>query len=163
VNLCLWKTYVLELCDTYVDESWYEHRHVCENLVRYVFLWNMWSLLCMWYLWCICDIYFVCLDGIAKTNKKRCIGRFAECNTRQRGTLPSVWVIALVKEGIPGHRYNIFAECEDHNTQQRSNFCRVPSNALGKGTDKGAWWRSHYRVLVRRTLGKEENSLLSVT
>jgi hypothetical protein len=48
----------------------------------------------------ICDIYvismisFVCLDGIAKTNKKGGI----------LVTLPIVKVIALGKEGTPGHR-----------------------------------------------------------
>jgi hypothetical protein len=31
---------------------------------------------------CICDICFVCLDGIAKTNKKGYSGYFAECNTQ---------------------------------------------------------------------------------
>jgi hypothetical protein len=39
-------------------------------------------------------ISFVCLDGIAKTNKKGYTGHFVECNTRQRSTLPSVLVIA---------------------------------------------------------------------
>jgi hypothetical protein len=48
-------------------------------------------------------ISFVYLDGIAKTNKKVYTGHFAECNTRQRGSLPSVMVIALDKEGTPGH------------------------------------------------------------
>ena len=41
----------------------------------------------------ICDIYVissVCVDGIQKTNKKVYTGHFAECNTRQRGSLPSV-------------------------------------------------------------------------
>jgi hypothetical protein len=35
----------------------------------------------------ICDVSFVCLDGIGKTNKKVCTGHFAECqdhSTRQR-------------------------------------------------------------------------------
>ena len=32
----------------------------------------------------ICEISFVCLDGIEKTNKKVYTGHFAECNTRQR-------------------------------------------------------------------------------
>jgi hypothetical protein len=54
----------------------------------------------------MCDdyvIYFVCLDGIAKTNKKGYTGHFVECNTRQRSILPSVEVIALDKQGTPEH------------------------------------------------------------
>jgi hypothetical protein len=31
-------------------------------------------------------------------------GHFTECNTRQRGALPSVRVIALGREATPGHR-----------------------------------------------------------
>jgi hypothetical protein len=83
-------------------------------------LWNMWSLLCMWWLcdicdayvmimWCICDIYFVCLDGIEKTNKRGYTGYFAEYSVK---------------------RY--FAECLGHNARQRRHtwalvkvLCRV--------------------------------------
>jgi hypothetical protein len=43
------------------------------------------------------------MEGIAKTNKKGYTGHFAECNTRQRGALPSVKAITLDKEGTPGH------------------------------------------------------------
>jgi hypothetical protein len=39
-----------------------------------------------------------------KQIKKRYTGHFAECNTQQRGALPSVKVIALGKERIPRHR-----------------------------------------------------------
>jgi hypothetical protein len=80
---------------------------LCENLFDLWSLWDMWcicdicddyviSMMIMWYLWRLCDICdeyvisFVCLDGIAKTNKKGYTGHFVECNTRQRGTLPSV-------------------------------------------------------------------------
>jgi hypothetical protein len=62
----------------------------------------------------ICDIYvisFVCVDGIQKQIKKVHTGHFAECNTRQRGALPSVRVITLDKEHRPGHRFRDFAEC----------------------------------------------------
>jgi hypothetical protein len=43
-------------------------------------------------------ISFVCVDGIQKKIKKVYTGHFAECNTRQRGALPSVRVITLGKE-----------------------------------------------------------------
>jgi hypothetical protein len=46
-----------------------------------------------------------------KQIKKVPTDHFAECNTRQRGSLPSVIVIALDKEQRPGHRYKFFAEC----------------------------------------------------
>jgi hypothetical protein len=49
-------------------------------------------------------ISFVCIDGIAKTIKKGYSGHFAECNTRQKGTLLSVIVTTLDKEDTPGHR-----------------------------------------------------------
>jgi hypothetical protein len=40
------------LCDTYVGEPWYEHRHVCEKLVRFVFFCE------------ICGLYHVCDDYV---------------------------------------------------------------------------------------------------
>lgn len=46
-----------------------------------------------------------------KQIKKVHTGHFAECYTRQRGSLPSVWVITLGKEHRPGHRLRFFAEC----------------------------------------------------
>jgi hypothetical protein len=127
----------------------------------------MWSLLCMWwlcdtcdvyvmiiwYMWCICDISFVCLDGIEKTNKKGYTGHFAECNTRQSTSLLSVKVIVLGKEAHMGTSKalcRVMWPC-----WQRSKLCWVPPSALEKGTDKGARWRSLCRVLVRLTLGKE--------
>jgi hypothetical protein len=123
VNLCLWKTYVLELCDTYVGESWYEHRHVCEKLVTFVFFVkcgvSIMYVMIMWYMWWLCDISFVCLDGTEKNKFKRGI----------LVTLPSVKVIALVNKGTPGHRWSLFVE-----------YCGldwVPPSALSKGTGKG--------------------------
>jgi hypothetical protein len=78
----------------------------------------------------ICDIYeisFVCLDGIGKTNKKKCV----------LVTLPSVRTIALGKEPRPGHRYRFFAECSGPGTQQRGTLCRVPYKSLSKEPDMG--------------------------
>jgi hypothetical protein len=86
----------------------------------------------------ICDIYvisFVCVDGIQKTNKKVHTGHFAECYTRQRGSLPSVKTIALVKEPRPRHRYRFFAECNVCGTWQRGTLYRVSHVALGKEPD----------------------------
>jgi hypothetical protein len=84
----------------------------------------------------ICDVSFICLDGIGKTNKKVCTGHFAECNTRQIVGLPSVRAIALGKEPIPGHRYSFFVECGGPDTRQRGMLCRVLYRALGKEPDK---------------------------
>jgi hypothetical protein len=53
--------------------------------------------MCMWYL------LFVWME-YKKQIKKVLTGHFAECNTRQRGALPSVKAIALDKEPRPGHR-----------------------------------------------------------
>jgi hypothetical protein len=78
------------------------------------------------YIYDICDVSFVCLDRIGKTNKKMCTGHFAECDTRQRGALLSVRVITLGKVPIPGHRYSFFAECRGPGTRQRDMLCRVP-------------------------------------
>jgi hypothetical protein len=83
----------------------------------------------------ICDVSFVCLDRIGKTNKKVCTGHFVECDTRQRGALPSVMTIALGKEPRPGHRYRFFAERGGPGTRQRGMLCRVPYTALGKEPD----------------------------
>jgi hypothetical protein len=82
-------------------------------------------------------ISFVCVDGIQKTNKKVHTGHFAECNTRQRGALPSVMDITLGKEQRPGHRFRDFAECYVAGTRQRGTLCRVPHRALGKEPDMG--------------------------
>jgi hypothetical protein len=70
-----------------------------------------------------------------KQIKKVHTGHFAECNTRQRGFLPSVKAITLDKEPRPGHRYRFFAECNVSDTRQRSTLCRVPDPALGKEPD----------------------------
>jgi hypothetical protein len=91
----------------------------------------------MMYICDICEISFVCLDGIGKTNKKVCTGLFAECHTRQRGALLSVRTIALGKEPRPGHRYRFFAECSGSNTRQRSLLCRVPYRSTRQRTLHG--------------------------
>jgi hypothetical protein len=72
-----------------------------------------------------------------KQIKKVPTSHFAECNTRQRGSLPSVKTIALGKELRPGHRYRFFAECNVSNTRQRGTLCRVSCIALGKEPDMG--------------------------
>ena len=58
----------------------------------------------MWYL------LFVWME-YKKQIKKVYSGHFAECDTRQRGALPSVRAITLGKEQRPGHRFRDFAEC----------------------------------------------------
>jgi hypothetical protein len=45
-NLCL------RVGNTYIVETWYEHRHVCEKLVRFVFFCE------------ICGLYYVCDDYV---------------------------------------------------------------------------------------------------
>jgi hypothetical protein len=72
-----------------------------------------------------------------KQIKKVYTGHFAECNTRQRGALPSVRVITLGKEHRPGHRFRFFAECYVAGTRQRGRLCRVPHRTLGKEPDMG--------------------------
>jgi hypothetical protein len=72
-----------------------------------------------------------------KQIKKVHTGHFAECNTRQRGALPSVWVITLGKEHRPEHRLRFFAECYVAGTRQRGRICRVPHRTLGKEPDMG--------------------------
>jgi hypothetical protein len=72
-----------------------------------------------------------------KQIKKVYTGHFAKCNTRQRGSLPSVKAIALSKEPRPGHRYRFFAECNVSDTRQRGRLCRVPHRTLGKEPDMG--------------------------
>jgi hypothetical protein len=74
-----------------------------------------------------------------KQIKKVYTSHFAECNTRQRGALPSVRVITLTldKEQRPGHRFRDFAECYVAGTRQRGTLCRVPHRALDKEPDMG--------------------------
>jgi hypothetical protein len=91
----------------------------------------------MIYVMYICDIFCLCGWNIKKQIKKVPIGHFVECNTRQRGSLPSVKTIALGKELRPGHRYRFFAECNVSDTRQRGTLCRVPYIALGKEPDMG--------------------------
>jgi hypothetical protein len=81
-------------------------------------------------------------------------GHFAECDTRQRGALPSVRGIALGKEPRPGHRYRFFAECSGSDTRQRTTLCRVPYQALGKVSDRGTPLADSLPSAVRQTLGK---------
>jgi hypothetical protein len=76
-----------------------------------------------------------------KQIKKGHSGHFAECNTRQRVSLPSAMTMALGKEGNLGTGKAFFAECCGQGTRQRSN-------ALGKGTGKGAHWRTLCREPV---------------
>jgi hypothetical protein len=59
------------------------------------------------------------LDEIIKTNKKGYSGHFAECNTQQRGDLPSAMTIALGKEGTARNRQSFFVECYVKGTRQR--------------------------------------------
>jgi hypothetical protein len=72
-----------------------------------------------------------------KQIKKIYTGHFAECYTRQRGSLPSVWVITLGKEHRPGHGLRFFVECYVTGTRQRGRLCRVPLGTLGKEPDMG--------------------------
>jgi hypothetical protein len=85
----------------------------------------------------ICDIFCLCGWNTKKQIKKVYTGHFAECNTRQRGALPSVRVITLGKEQKPGHRFRDFAECYVAGTLQRGRLCRLPHRALGKEPDMG--------------------------
>jgi hypothetical protein len=106
VGNALWDTW--DLC------SWVLETYVCVRTCCFMrFMVFVRYAMYMWYLLWLCDIcyvyvmimwYIFCLDGIAKTNKKGYSIHFAVCNTRQRGTLPSFKVIALGKEGTPGHR-----------------------------------------------------------
>jgi hypothetical protein len=102
----------------------------------------------------ICEISFVCLDGLGKTNKKVCTGHFAERDTRQKGTLPNVRTIALGKEPRPGHRHRFFAECSGSGTRQRSMLCRVSYKALGKEPDMGTPLTDSLPSADRQALGK---------
>jgi hypothetical protein len=83
-----------------------------------------------------------------------CTGHFVECNTRQRGALPSVRTIALVKEPRPGHRYRFFAECSGFGTRQRSSLCRVSYKALNKEPDMGTPLTDSLSSAGRQTLDK---------
>jgi hypothetical protein len=83
-----------------------------------------------------------------------CTGHFAECNTRQSTSLPSVRTIALGKEPRPGHQYRFFAECNGSHTRQRSTLYRVPHQALGKVPNMGTPLADSLPSAVRQTLGK---------
>jgi hypothetical protein len=105
----------------------------------------------------ICDVYvvsfFVWME-YKKQIKKVYTGHSAECDTRQRGALPSVRVITLGKEPRPRHRYRFFAECNVYGTRQRSMLCRVPYQALDKVLDMGTPSGGFFPSAVRPTLGK---------
>jgi hypothetical protein len=96
-NLCL------RVGNTYIGETWYEHRHGCENLWDLWFLWYMWSLLCIWWLCDICDVYVMimwyifCLFGWNRINKlkKGYSGHFSECQGQSTWQRRHTW--ALVK------------------------------------------------------------------
>jgi hypothetical protein len=112
-----------------------------------------------------------------KQIKKVYTGHFAECNTRQRGSLPSVKAIALGKEPRPGHRYRFFAECNVSDTRQRGRLCQVPHRTLGKEPDMGTlpgglfaecprWHSAKMYSLPSasgETLGKGSKDVVSVT
>jgi hypothetical protein len=74
-QLWLWDLYdklVLNLClrvgNTYVGETWYEHRHVCEKPVRFVkYVVSIMYVMIMWYLWCICDDYVISVMYMCNT------------------------------------------------------------------------------------------------
>jgi hypothetical protein len=83
-----------------------------------------------------------------------CTSHFAECDTRQRGTLSSVRTIALGEEPRPGHRYRFFAECSGSGTRQISTLCRVSYKALGKEPDTGTPLTDSLLSVDRQTLGK---------
>jgi hypothetical protein len=101
----------------------------------------------MWYL------LFVWME-YKKQIKKVYTCHFAECDTWQRGALPSVRAIALGKEPRPGHRYRFFAECNESGTRQRSTLCRVPYQALGKVPDRRTPLADSLSSAVMQTLGK---------
>jgi hypothetical protein len=89
-----------------------------------------------------------------KQIKKVYTSHFVECDTRQRGALPSVRVITLGKEPRPGHRYRFFAECNVYGTRQRGMLCRVPYQALGKVPDMGTPLADSLPSAVRPALDK---------
>jgi hypothetical protein len=101
----------------------------------------------MWY------ILFVWMK-YNKQIKKVYTGHSAECDTRQRGALPSVGGIALGKEPRPGHRYRFFAECSGSDTRQRTTLCRVQYQTLGKVPDRGTPLVDSLPSAIRQTLGK---------
>jgi hypothetical protein len=82
----------------------------------------MFVMIFVMYICDICDVYvisFVVWMKYKKQIKKVYTGHFVECDTRQRGALPSVKAIALGKEPRPGHMYRFFAECNVSDTRTR--------------------------------------------
>jgi hypothetical protein len=118
---CLILVMLCEILDTYVLVCWIL-MFVFENVGNVVItsliyglceIWDVYVIYVMiiWYMWCICDISFVCLEGIGKNKLKRCI----------LVTLPSV---TLGKK--------VLYRVSDHSTRQRRNMwapvkllCRV--------------------------------------
>ena len=92
-DLCLCWVLVLNtyVCDGYLCLCW-------------IFMFVMIYVIYMWYL------LFVWME-YKKQIKKVYTGHFAECDTQQRGALPSVRVITLGKEPKPGHQFRYFAKC----------------------------------------------------
>jgi hypothetical protein len=118
----------------------------------------MFVMISVMYICDICDVYmwyllFVLME-YKKQIKKVYTGHFAECDTRQRGALPSVKAIALSKEPRPGHWYRFFAECTGSGTRQRSTLCRVPYQTLGKVPDTGTTLADSLSSAVRQALDK---------
>jgi hypothetical protein len=101
-------------------------------------------------MWCLLFVWMEYKKQIKKVHT----GHFAECDTRQRGALPSIRDIALGKEPRPGHRYRFFVECNSSGTRQGSMLCRVPYQALGKVPDMGTPLADSLPSAVRQTLGK---------
>jgi hypothetical protein len=92
----------------------------------------------------ICEISFVCLDGIGKTNKKVYTGHFAECHR----------TTALGKEPRPEHRYIGSLPSVVALTLGKGTLCRVPYKALGKVPDMGTPLADSLPSAVRQTLDK---------
>jgi hypothetical protein len=98
-------------------------------------------MICDVYMWYLLNIFCVVWMEYKKQIKKVCTGHFAECDTWQRGILPSERIIALGKEPRSGHQYRFFAECSGPGTRQRATLCRVLYKALDKEPDIGTRWR----------------------
>jgi hypothetical protein len=147
----------LETYETYVCVG-----YLCWTLMFVMNIYVCVGYLCLWwYMWCIYVIYVMyvwCLLFVwmeyKKQIKKVYTSHFVECDTRQRGVLPSVRGIALSKEPRPGHRYRFFAECSGSDTRQRTTLCQVPYQALDKVPDRGTPLAQALPSAVRQTLSK---------
>jgi hypothetical protein len=72
------------------------------------------------------------MDGIVKTNKMGYSGHFAECNTRQRSTLPSVKVISLGKEALCRVSRSYHSAKKAHLGTGKASLLSAVALALGK-------------------------------